>query len=146
MSCALTLAAEAGRNNDVPIGAIIVNMENQIIAQANNRKERDKDPTAHAEILALRQASQKLDCWHLQSCVLYSTLEPCPMCAGAIIQARIGLLVYGTDDPKLGCIRTVINLPDSDASNHKLPVISGILEQACQKQLRDWFIQRRNCK
>ena len=133
MSCALRLAAEAGRNNDVPIGAIIVNLKNQAIAQANNRKERDKDPTAHAEILALRQASQRLNSWHLKSCVLYSTLEPCPMCTGAIIQARIGLLVYGADDPKLGCIRTVINLPDSDASNHKLSVISGILENSCRK-------------
>ena len=143
MSRALTLATEAGRNNDVPIGAVIVNFENQVIAEASNHKERDKDPTAHAEVLALRQASQKLNNWHLQSCILYSTLEPCPMCTGAIIQARIGLLVYGADDPKSGCIRTAINLPDSDASNHKLAVISGILGESCQKQLSDWFIQRR---
>ena len=146
MAEALTLAAEAGRNGDVPIGAIIINLENQVIAEASNRKQRDQDPTAHAEMLALRQASRRLESQYLQSCVLYSTLEPCPMCTGALIQARIGLLVYGADDPKSGCIRTVTNLPDSDASNHKLSVISGILEKKCQEQLHNWFTQRRHSK
>jgi tRNA(adenine34) deaminase len=136
-------AQEAGEAGDVPVGAVIVDDEGNLIAQTTNRKERDQDPTAHAEILAIRAASQILQTWHLHTCTLYVTLEPCPMCAGAIIQARIGLLVYGVDDPKTGAIRTVMNLPDSAASNHRLRVISGIRESACRQQLQSWFLQRR---
>ena len=137
------LAQEAGENGDVPVGAIIVDGDGNCIAQASNRKERDQDPTAHAEILALRLGSQKLKTWHLNHCTLYVTLEPCPMCAGAIIQARIGLLVYGADDPKTGSIRTVANLPDGAVSNHRLLVLAGIRESACREQLQAWFAQRR---
>jgi tRNA(adenine34) deaminase len=120
-----------------------VNQGGELIAEAANRKEREREPTAHAEILAIRRASQVLQSWHLDSCTLYTTLEPCPMCAGAIIQARLGLLVYGADDPKAGCIRTVMNIPDSAASNHRLPVLAGILEAACRQQLQAWFARRR---
>ncbi|NEP47399.1 MAG: nucleoside deaminase, partial [Moorea sp. SIO3C2] len=95
------------------------------------------------EILALRAAGQQLQTWHLNTCTLYVTLEPCPMCAGAIILARLGLLVYGVDDPKTGSIRTVANLPDSACSNHRLPVIGGIMESVCREQLQSWFAQRR---
>jgi tRNA(adenine34) deaminase len=143
MSRALELAAAAGDAGDVPVGAVIVNQGGELIAEAANRKERERDSTAHAEILAIRRASQVLQSWHLDSCTLYTTLEPCPMCAGAIIQARLGLLVYGADDPKAGGIRTVMNIPDSAASNHRLPVLSGILEAACRQQLQAWFAQRR---
>ena len=145
MSRALELAAAAGDAGDVPVGAVIVNQGGELIAEAANRKEREREPTAHAEILAIRRASQVLQSWHLDSCTLYTTLEPCPMCAGAIIQARLGLLVYGVDDPKSGCIRTVMNIPDSAASNHRLPVLAGILEAACREQLQTWFAQRRVC-
>ncbi|MBD0335595.1 MAG: nucleoside deaminase, partial [Cyanobacteria bacterium Co-bin13] len=100
-------------------------------------------PTAHAEILALRQAGQVLGSWHLNDCTLYVTLEPCPMCAGALIQSRLGLLVYGTDDAKAGAIRTVLNLPDSDCSNHRLPILPGILADPCRQQLSAWFAARR---
>ncbi|WP_369408247.1 nucleoside deaminase [Leptolyngbya ohadii] len=116
------------------------------MATGENRKERDCDPTAHAEILALRQAGQHLGSWHLESCVLYVTLEPCPMCAGAIVQSRLGLLVYGADDPKTGAVRTVANLPDSACSFHRLPVIGGIREQTCRQQLQNWFTERRQIR
>lgn len=146
MNKALELSEEAGKQGDVPVGAIIVDEYNNLIAQASNRKERDKNAIAHAEILAIQQASQNLQNWHLNKCTLYVTLEPCPMCAGAIIQARIGLLVYGADDFKTGSIRTVINLPDSACSNHHLEVIAGIMESDCRNQLQNWFMQKRKKK
>lgn len=140
---ALQRAEAAGAAGEVPVGAVIVRA-GEIIAEGENRRERDHDPTAHAEIVALRSAGQVLNSWHLEDCTLYVTLEPCPMCAGAIVQARLGLLVYGVDDLKAGAIRTVANIPDSACSNHKLPVIGGILESTCRQQLQDWFKQRRN--
>lgn len=143
MSQAITLAEQAGAAGEVPVGAVVVGADNQPIAQGSNRRERDRDPTAHAEILALRAAGQVLQNWHLNQCTLYVTLEPCPMCAGAILQARLGLLVYGASDPKTGAIRTVMNLPDSACSYHRLSVLGGILETACQEQLQAWFAQRR---
>nr|WP_277988759.1 nucleoside deaminase [Chroococcus sp. FPU101] len=144
MKLALELAQEAGKAGDVPVGAVIIDEHQKLIAQASNRKERDKDPTAHAEILALQQASQVLKTWHLNDCTLYVTLEPCPMCAGAIIQSRLGLLIYGVDDPKSGVIRTVANFPDSAFSNHRLSVITGVMESACRSQLQEWFVQKRH--
>ncbi|MEL6160981.1 MAG: tRNA adenosine(34) deaminase TadA [Cyanobacteria bacterium J06623_5] len=140
---AIALAQSAGDAGDVPVGAIVVGPDNQLIAQAANRKERDGDPTAHAEILALRAAGKQRGNWHLNDCVLYVTLEPCMMCAGAIVQSRLGLLVYGADDLKAGAVRSVLNLPDSPCSNHKLSVIGGILESPCRQQLQTWFKQRR---
>ncbi|AFZ21344.1 tRNA adenosine(34) deaminase TadA [Allocoleopsis franciscana] len=144
MSRAIALAQSAGDAGEVPVGAVIVDANHHLIAAAENRRERDKDPTAHAEILALRAAGQALQTWHLNSCTLYVTLEPCPMCAGAIVLARLGLLVYGVDDPKTGTIRTVANIPDSSCSNHRLPVIAGIMESACRQQLQSWFAHRRH--
>ena len=146
MQKAIQLAAVAAKRGDVPVGAIIINAQGQVISTAYNRKEQHHDPTAHAEILAIRDASQALKTWHLENCTLYVTLEPCPMCTGAIIQARLGLLVYGADDPKSGTIRTVFNLPDSPASNHRLKVIAGILEATCREQLQTWFTQQRRLK
>ncbi|MFM9264120.1 tRNA adenosine(34) deaminase TadA [Tychonema sp. BBK16] len=143
MTRAVELAFAAGDAGEVPVGAVIVDSAGKLIAQAQNRRERDCDPTAHAEILALRAAGQVLQDWHLNQCTLYVTLEPCPMCAGAIVQARIGLLVYGADDPKTGTIRTVGNIPDSASSCHRLNVLGGIMESACRKQLLSWFESRR---
>ena len=142
MQRAIALAQAAGAAGEVPVGAVVV-AGGQAIAEAENRRERDHDPTAHAEILALRQAGRALQSWHLNDCTLYVTLEPCPMCAGAIVLSRLGLLVYGADDPKAGAVRSVLNLPDSPASNHRLLVLGGILETVCRQQLQDWFIQRR---
>jgi len=143
MERAIALAQAAGEAGEVPVGAVVVGVDGEAIAEAENRRERDRDPTAHAEILALRAAGQILGTWHLNQCTLYVTLEPCPMCAGAIVLARLGLLVYGADDPKTGAVRTVINLPDSDCSNHHLPVIGGILEASCRQQLQSWFAEKR---
>ncbi len=140
---ALELAQAAGEAGEVPVGAVIVDLAGKLIAQGQNRKERDFDPTAHAEIIAIRAASGVLQDWHLNQCTLYVTLEPCPMCAGAIAHARLGKLVYGVDDPKTGAIRTVVNIPDSPCSNHRLSVIGGILESACRHQLQSWFAQKR---
>ncbi|MGB3511864.1 MAG: tRNA adenosine(34) deaminase TadA [Microcoleaceae cyanobacterium] len=143
MSRVLEIAKIAGEEGEVPVGAVILNSDGQLIAEAQNRRERDFDPTAHAEVLALRQAGQVLQNWHLNECTLYVNLEPCPMCAGAILQARIGLLVYGSDDSKTGTIRTVANFPDSAFSNHRLSVLAGIMESTCRQQLQSWFAERR---
>ncbi len=143
MEIALNLAKQAGKLGEIPVGALIVDRNNQLISMANNQKQRDNDVTAHAEILAIRQASQKRQNWRLDDCTLYVTLEPCAMCAGAIILARVKTLVYGLDDFKTGCIRTVMNIPDSYASNHSLEVIAGIRENECRQLLQSWFQQRR---
>ncbi len=146
MARAIALAQAAGASGEIPVGAVIINEAGNVIVEAENRRERDKDPTAHAEILALRAAGQLLQNWHLNQCTLYVTLEPCPMCAGAIVQARVGLLVYGADDPKTGAVRTVANIPDSACSYHRLPVLGGILESTCRQQLQAWFLQQRQQK
>lgn len=144
MKQALKLSQSSGDAHEVPVGAVIIDSSENIIAEGENRKQRDNDPTAHAEILAIREATRRLQSWRLHECSLYVTLEPCPMCAGAIVQARLGLLVYGVDDPKTGAIRTVANIPDSAASNHHLRVIGGILESDCRQQLQTWFANRRH--
>lgn len=146
MSHALELARAAGNAGEVPVGAVIVNINNHLIAVGENRKERDQDPTAHAEIMAIRAASQILPNWRLHDCTLYVTLEPCPMCAGAIVHARLGKLIYGVDDTKTGAIRTVLNIPDHPASNHRLKVLGGILESDCREQLQNWFVSQRQQK
>jgi tRNA(adenine34) deaminase len=143
MDRAIALAQQAGRHGEIPVGAIVVAADGQILGTGQNRKERDCDPTAHAEILAIRAAAKNRQDWHLTDCTLYVTLEPCPMCAGAIVQARIGTLVYGADDPKTGAIRTAIAIPDSAASFHRLRVIAGIRELTCQELLQSWFQQHR---
>lgn len=143
MQQAVALAELAGESGEVPVGAIVVDDNNNAISVAQNYRERHHDPTAHAEVVALRLAGQYLHSWHLNNCTLYVTLEPCPMCAGAIIQARIKLLVYGADDPKSGAVRTVSNIPDSDCSYHRLDVLGGILESNCRQQLQSWFAQKR---
>jgi tRNA(adenine34) deaminase len=144
MAKTIELATSAGTAGEIPVGAMIVSPDGAIISTGENRRERDRDPTAHAEIVAIRAAGAYLDTWHLDRCTLYVTLEPCPMCAGAIVAARLGMLVYGADDAKTGSIRTVLNIPDSAASNHKLTVIGGILESTCREQLQDWFKQKRS--
>ena len=144
MQLALRLAQAAGNAGEVPVGAVIIDSFGNLLGKGENRKERDQDPTAHAEIIALRAAACKLKTWRLQGCTLYVTLEPCPMCAGAIVQSRLELLVYGVDDPKTGAIRTVENIPDSAASNHKLRVIGGVLESSCRQHLQAWFTHQRH--
>ncbi|PSB12334.1 tRNA-specific adenosine deaminase [Pleurocapsa sp. CCALA 161] len=143
MEFAFQLAKTAADLEEVPVGAVIIDRQGNLIAEAVNRKTREQDPTAHAEILAIRTATKKKQSYYLQDCTLYVTLEPCPMCAGAIIHSRLGLLVYGADDPKTGAIRSVINLPDSCCSNHRLKVLAGIKETSCRQQLQTWFSRQR---
>jgi tRNA(adenine34) deaminase len=144
MRRALKIAECAGEAGEIPVGAIVVDRSGNCLAIASNRKERDRDPTAHAEILAIRAAAKASNGFYLEDCTLYVTLEPCAMCAGAIIHSRINLLVYGADDPKTGCIRSVYNLPDSPISNHRLLVLGGVCENACRDLLQQWFAKRRN--
>ncbi|MCC0176369.1 nucleoside deaminase [Waterburya agarophytonicola K14] len=146
MEYAIALAKTAGNAGEIPVAAIILDSQGNLIAEATNHKERYQDATAHAEILAIRTASKVQQNYYLQDCTLYVTLEPCPMCAGAIIQSRLNLLVYGADEPKTGAIRTVTNLPDSCCSNHRLKVLAGIKSESCRQQLQTWFSQRRNTK
>ena len=146
MARSLFLASKAGEAGEIPVAAVVVGPNEEVLAEATNRKERDKDPTAHAEVLALREAGKQLCNWHLNKCTMYVTLEPCMMCAGAIVQARLGLLVYGADDTKAGAVRSVLNLPDSACSNHRLSVVGGILEMPCRQQLQQWFQRRRELK
>lgn len=135
--------AEAARaESEVPVGAIIVQDE-KIVAAAYNQREQLKDPTAHAEMIAITQAAESLGGWRLERCRLYVTLEPCPMCAGAILQARIPFLVYGATDPKAGAVDSLFHLLRDERLNHRVEVISGVLAQPCGGILTDFFAEQR---
>lgn len=142
MRCALREAALAAAEKEIPIGAVLV-WKDSIIAAAHNRRENENDSTAHAEIRVLQEASKKLGRWRLTGCTLYVTIEPCPMCAGALINARISRLVYGADDPKAGAVRSLFHLLDSPALNHHLSVQRGVLEEECRSLLKQFFENRR---
>jgi len=142
MQLAIKQAEIAAENGDVPIGAVIVH-EDQIIAKAYNQRELLKDPTAHAEIIALTQAAAALDSWRLNGCIIYVTLEPCPMCAGALVLARIDRLVYGCDDPKTGAVKSLYNIVQDERLNHHVEVTSGVLADDCATLLSDFFARRR---
>jgi len=138
MRVALGLAESALESDDVPVGAIVV-VDDEIVARAFNEKERTGDPTAHAEMLAIRRAVQRLGYWRLNDATMYVTLEPCPMCAGAMIQSRLGRLVYGAPDPKAGAGGSVIDILDAPWLNHQVRVRSGILEEECSQMLSSFF-------
>ena len=140
MKLAIEQAQIAEENGDVPIGTVIA-YQNQIIGRAYNQREQLKDPTAHAEIIALTQAAAFLESWRLHGCTIYVTLEPCPMCAGALVLARLDRLVYGCDDPKTGAVKSLYSIPTDERLNHRLEVTSGVLEELCRRQLQQ-FIQR----
>ncbi len=142
MEVAIEQAQIAEENGDVPIGAVIV-YKNQIIGKAYNQREQLKDPTAHAEIIALTQAAAFLESWRLNGCTIYVTLEPCPMCAGALVLGRLDRLVYGCDDPKTGACKSLYNIVQDERLNHKLEVTSGVLEEQCREQLQEFFSRRR---
>jgi len=142
MKTAIEQAGIARDNGDVPIGAVIVYGE-QIIAKAYNQREQLRDPTAHAEIIALTQAAAALGTWRLQGCTIYVTLEPCPMCAGGLVLARIDRLVYGCDDPKTGAVKSLYNIVQDERLNHRLEVTSGVLADECSRQLQEFFAKRR---
>ena len=142
MKIAIQQAQIADENGDVPIGAVIV-YKNQIIGKAYNQREQLNDPTAHAEIIALTQAASFLESWRLHDCTIYVTLEPCPMCAGALVLARIDRLVYGCDDPKTGACKSLYNIVQDQRLNHRLEVTSGVLAQDCSSLLKEFFQRRR---
>jgi tRNA(adenine34) deaminase len=143
MRIAIDQAKIAEENGDVPIGAVIVH-KNTIIAKAYNQREQLQDPTAHAEIIALTQAAAALENWHLNGCTMYVTLEPCPMCAGALVLSRMDKLVYGCDDPKTGAVKSLYKIVTDERLNHRLEVVSGVLADECIKQLQDFFQKRRS--
>jgi tRNA(adenine34) deaminase len=141
---AIAEARNARAMDEVPIGCVIIHEPSgRIIGRGFNRRETDHDPTAHAEIIALRQAACALNHWRLLDCVIVVTLEPCPMCAGAIVNARVPKLVYGCDDPKAGAVRTLYQLCEDPRLNHRVEVVSGVLADDCAELLRDFFRERR---
>ena len=142
MRAAIEAAKIAEDNGDVPIGAVIV-YKDQIIAKAYNQREQLQDPTAHAEIIALTQAAAARQNWHLDGCTMYVTLEPCPMCAGALVLSRMDRLVYGCDDPKSGACGSLYNIVGDERLNHRLEVAAGVLAEECREQLQNFFEQKR---
>lgn len=142
MRLALAEARRAGPD-DVPVGAIVLDEAGAVITRARNRREADRDPTAHAEIVAIRQAAQSLASWRLTGLTLVVTLEPCTMCAGAVTAARLGRLVYGAEDPKAGAVGSLWDVLRDTRLNHRPEVIGGVLAEDCGAVLRDFFAVRR---
>jgi tRNA(adenine34) deaminase len=148
MRQALREAEAAGAEDEVPIGAIVVYRDPsgnaaRVIGAAHNQREQLRDPTAHAEMLAITQAAQALGNWRLEGCTLYVTLEPCPMCAGAIVLARIPQVVYGAADSKAGAATTLFRLLDDSRLNHRANVVSGVLGEECGQILSEFFVRKR---
>lgn len=143
MRKAIDQAYIAEENGDVPIGCVIVQGD-RVIAKAYNQREQLQDPTAHAEIIALTQAAAAVGLWRLHGCTVYVTLEPCPMCAGALVLARVDRLVYGCDDPKTGAVRSLYNIVQDPRLNHRVEVTAGVLRDDCSAQLSAFFQRRRD--
>lgn len=142
MSLAFNLAVDAWRVDEVPIGAIIIR-GGEVIAAAHNEVERANDPTAHAEMLAITQAAKKIGDWRLNDCTLYVTKEPCPMCSGASIMSRLGRVVFGWGDPKMGCLGGATPLHGLPQLNHRLTAQGGVLETPCREIIQAYFAQKR---
>lgn len=147
MAEALAEAHAAAAHDDVPIGAVVVRVGSdasaEIVGRGHNRREVDQDPTAHAEIIALRQAARTVGSWRLDGCHLYVTLEPCVMCAGALVLARLERLVFGADDPKAGAVGALYDVPRDPRLNHRVEVVRGVDAEACGDLLRGFFRERR---
>lgn len=142
LRAAMAEAESAERDGEVPVGAVVVH-DGGIIARGNNRVVRDSDPTAHAEIVAMRAAGAVLGNYRLEGCTLYTTLEPCAMCAGAVLHARIARLVYAASDPKAGACGSVLSVMNHPQLNHKVEVVSGLLAEQCGSMLTEFFRKRR---
>ena len=143
MRLALEAAREAAAAGDVPVGAVVARGQ-EVLARAGNRRERLQDPTAHAEILALREASRSIGSWHLEGCSIYVTLEPCAMCAGAMVLARVARLVFGADDPKAGATGSLYNIVQDERLNHRLDVERGVLADESSALLKAFFAGKRD--
>lgn len=148
MLCAIEEAQKAKEIGEVPIGAVIVHND-EVIAAGYNIRETSQSTLSHAELIAIRQANDAVGSWRLEDCTLYVTLEPCPMCAGAIVQSRIQRVVYGAVDPKAGCAGTLMNLLQEDRFNHQVDVTNGVMETTCSRLLTTFFRtlreQKNNC-
>jgi len=144
MALALDEARRAGSAGDVPVGAVVVGADGKVLASAGNRRERDADPTAHAELLAVRAAARALGTWNLAGCTLYVTLEPCAMCAAACVLARLECVVFAASDPKAGFAGSLANLLDDPRLNHRVAWRSGLLAPAAQDLLRQFFAKLRD--
>lgn len=142
MSQAIAAAREAEALGEIPVGACVVS-DNRLLAVAGNRTRTDGDPTAHAEMIALRTAARELGNYRLTEAVVYSTIEPCAMCAGALIQARVRRLVYGAADERAGAVESRFRICDSDFLNHRIELSTGVLEEECRKLMQDFFRTRR---
>ncbi len=142
MSLALEEARAALLHDDVPIGCVVAR-RGEVLARAHNARERDADPTAHAEIIALRAAAAAIGSWRLDGCTVYVTLEPCVMCAGAVVLARVERLVYATPDPKAGAVRSLYNVADDGRLNHRVAITEGVLESESSELLRAYFSAKR---
>lgn len=142
MALAMEEARKAASEGDIPVGAVVV-YKNEVIGRGRNLRRIDHDPTAHAEIVAIREAAKARGSWNLSGCEIYVTLEPCPMCAGAIVQSRIAKVVYGCTDPKAGASGTLYDITRDTRLNHRCEVIKGIEEDRCRKMLRDFFSECR---
>jgi tRNA(adenine34) deaminase len=143
MGAALKEAQKGYKKDEVPVGAVVV-VDGKIISRAHNLRESLMDPTAHAEILAIKKAAKKLGGWRLNRATLYTTLEPCPMCAGAIVHSRVNELVYGADDPKAGACGSIMNVVSSGHLNHRVRVISGVLKKESSEILQKFFKKLRS--
>lgn len=145
IQAALELADRAAARGEVPVGSVVVK-DGAIIASGYNLRESWNDPTAHAELIAIRRAAQRLGSWRLEGCTVYVTLEPCPMCAGAMVQARILRCVYGCRDPKGGFVGTLADLSSFPGLNHRFEVLGGVEEEACAERLKRFFHELRKSK
>src|SRR5437867_6305818 len=143
MEMALEEADAAAGVDEVPVGAVIVSLEHGVIGRAHNQREQLRDPTAHAEMIAITQAAEALRSWRLENCILYVTLEPCPMCAGAIVLARIPYVVYGAADPKAGACETLYRITTDSRLNHRTQLVPGVMANECGAILSNFFLQKR---
>ena len=145
MARALEIARSAARHGEVPVGAVVV-LDGEIVGEAHNLRETDQDPTAHAEVVAIRRAAQELGSWRLNGCTLYATLEPCAMCTGAAVSARVRRLVYACRDPKAGAVRSLFEIADDGRLNHCIEVCEGVLMEESSSLLRSFFARLRTLK
>jgi tRNA(adenine34) deaminase len=144
MRLALAEADRASALGEVPVGCVVVDADGRMLGRGHNLREREQDPTAHAEMLALREAARATGSWRLTGATLVVTLEPCPMCAGALVNARVTRLVYGADDPKAGAVRTLYRLVEDPRLNHRVAVEPGVLADECSSRLSAFFARLRN--
>jgi tRNA(adenine34) deaminase len=143
MRMALEEADRAAAEGEVPVGCVVVDAAGRVLARARNAREAFADPTAHAEMIALREAAARLLTWRLEGATIYVTLEPCAMCAGALVHARVGRVVYGCTDPKGGAIDTMFGIGRTECLNHRFDVVSGVLQEECAERLRTFFAKLR---